>query len=286
MYDFPTFLCCLNYANIYCLEITCLITSITNFPLNLLGIINIRWLFIPFSCQLLYTINIAIVTFSIFMIIFIVLSTTSKKILLNNYYKLFSQISLLNVFLFLFLVLSFSFSTFIILKTNLEIKNNKYDFRNFNKIEKKKILNIIKYKKYWVLLLLTTLGPLFLCLLNIFLWISIYYRISYRIYCSFNYEIRKELRKQRKNDMQKLEEETTNEKDKKMKNIDNIEFSVVFEKDRHPSYTKNIVKRITDLKKNNNLKLNLENIGQYKDGFNIESASSKREFNKSNNINN
>ena len=34
MFDFPTILCCLNYANIYCLEITCLMTTTSLFPLN------------------------------------------------------------------------------------------------------------------------------------------------------------------------------------------------------------------------------------------------------------
>lgn len=281
MYDFPTLLCCLNYANLYCLEITCLIISIFNFPLNLLGILNIKWNFIAFYCQILYSFNLAIITFSVFMIIFILLSTISKRILLNNYYKSFSKISLLNAFLFIFLVLSFSVCALNILNNYYKIKNKKYDFRNFKKFEKKRILDLIKSKKYWVKLYIATLAPIFFSFLNALIWLSIYYRISFRIYCSFNYEIRNELRKQKKSDMRKLEEETTNDKINNKKKFENIEASVVFEKNRHP-YSKNIVK-ILDLKKNINFKLNFNNVDQFKEGFNIESTSSKREFNKSNN---
>lgn len=281
MYDFPTLLCCLNYANLYCLEITCLIISIFNFPLNLLGILNIKWNFIAYYCQILYSFNLAIITFSVFMIIFILLSTISKRILLNNYYKSFSKISLLNAFLFIFLVLSFSVCALNILNNYYKIKNKKYDFRNFKKFEKKRILDLIKSKKYWVKLYIATLAPIFFSFLNALIWLSIYYRISFRIYCSFNYEIRNELRKQKKSDMRKLEEETTNDKINNKKKFENIEASVVFEKNRHP-YSKNIVK-ILDLKKNINFKLNFNNVDQFKEGFNIESTSSKREFNKSNN---
>lgn len=281
MYDFPTLLCCLNYANLYCLEITCLIISIFNFPLNLLGILNIKWNFIAFYCQILYSFNLAIITFSVFMIIFILLSTISKRILLNNYYKSFSKISLLNAFLFIFLVLSFSVCALNILNNYYKIKNKKYDFRNFRKFEKKRILDLIKSKKYWVKLYIATLAPIFFSFLNALIWLSIYYRISFRIYCSFNYEIRNELRKQKKSDMRKLEEETTNDKINNKKKFENIEASVVFEKNRHP-YSKNIVK-LLDLKKNINFKLNFNNVDQFKEGFNVESTSSKREFNKSNN---
>ena len=281
MYDFPTLLCCLNYANLYCLEITCLIISIFNFPLNLLGILNIKWNFIAFYCQILYSFNLAIITFSVFMIIFILLSTTSKRILLNNYHKSFAKISLLNAFLFIFLVLSFSVCALNILNNYYKIKNKKYDFRNFKKFEKKRILDLIKSKKYWVKLYIATLAPIFFSFLNALIWLSIYYRISFRIYCSFNYEIRNELRKQKKSDMRKLEEETTNDKINNKKKFENIEASVVFEKNRHP-YSKNIVK-ILDLKKNINFKLNFNNVDQFKEGFNVESTSSKREFNKSNN---
>lgn len=280
MFDFPTLLCCFNYANIYCLEISCLIISISIFPLNLIGIINIKWLFMQYYAQLLYCINLAIITFTIFMIIFIILSTTSRRIILNNYYKAFSQIALMLACVFIFLIITFSFCAYFILNDYNKIKNNKYDFDRFNKYERKKINNLVQDKKYWAILYITNITPIFLSLINIFLWISIYYRISFRIYCSFNYEIRKELRKNLKKEMAKLEEETTNENEKsKNKNnkAENVEISVVFEKDRHPSFSKNVLnaKKIGDFQ--------INNIEKFKEEYPSVVVSSKRDFGGNNN---
>ena len=280
MLDFPTLLCCFNYANIYCLEISCLIISISIFPLNLIGIINIKWLFMQYYAQLLYCINLAIITFTIFMIIFIILSTTSRRIILNNYYKAFSQIALMLACVFIFLIITFSFCAYFILNDYNKIKNNKYDFDRFNKYERKKINNLVQDKKYWAILYITNITPIFLSLINIFLWISIYYRISFRIYCSFNYEIRIELRKNLKKEMAKLEEETTNENEKsKNKNnkAENVEISVVFEKDRHPSFSKNVLnaKKIGDFQ--------INNIEKFKEEYPSVVVSSKRDFGGNNN---
>ena len=280
MFDFPTLLCCFNYANIYCLEISCLIISISIFPLNLIGIINIKWLFMQYYAQLLYCINLAIITFTIFMIIFIILSTTSRRIILNNYYKAFSQIALMLACVFIFLMITFSFCAYFILNDYNKIKNNKYDFDRFNKYERKKINNLVQDKKYWAILYITNITPIFLSLINIFLWISIYYRISFRIYCSFNYEIRIELRKNLKKEMAKLEEETTNENEKsKNKNnkAENVEISVVFEKDRHPSFSKNVLnaKKIGDFQ--------INNIEKFKEEYPSVVVSSKRDFGGNNN---
>ena len=280
MLDFPTFLCCFNYANIYCLEISCLIISISIFPLNLIGIINIKWLFMQYYAQLLYCINLAIITFTIFMIIFIILSTTSRRIILNNYYKAFSQIALMLACVFIFLIITFSFCAYFILNDYNKIKKNKYDFDRFNKYERKKINNLVQDKKYWAILYITNITPIFLSFINIFLWISIYYRISFRIYCSFNYEIRKELRKNLKKEMAKLEEETTNENEKsKNKNnkAENVEISVVFEKDRHPSFSKNVLnaKKIGDFQ--------INNIEKFKEEYPSVVVSSKRDFGGNNN---
>ena len=280
MFDFPTLLCCFNYANIYCLEISCLIISISIFPLNLIGIINIKWLFMQYYAQLLYCINLAIITFTIFMIIFIILSTTSRRIILNNYYKAFSQIALMLACVFIFLIITFSFCAYFILNDYNKIKNNKYDFDRFNKYERKKINNLVQDKKYWAILYITNITPIFLSFINIFLWISIYYRISFRIYCSFNYEIRKELRKNFKKEMAKLEEETTNENEKsKNKNnkAENVEISVVFEKDRHPSFSKNVLnaKKIGDFQ--------INNIEKFKEEYPSVVVSSKRDFGGNNN---
>ena len=280
MLDFPTLLCCFNYANIYCLEISCLIISISIFPLNLIGIINIKWLFMQYYAQLLYCINLAIITFTIFMIIFIILSTTSRRIILNNYYKAFSQIALMLACVFIFLIITFSFCAYFILNDYNKIKKNKYDFDRFNKYERKKINNLVQDKKYWAILYITNITPIFLSFINIFLWISIYYRISFRIYCSFNYEIRKELRKNFKKEMAKLEEETTNENEKSKNNnnkAENVEISVVFEKDRHPSFSKNVLnaKKIGDFQ--------INNIEKFKEEYPSVVVSSKRDFGGNNN---
>ena len=281
MFDFPTILCCFNYANIYCLEVTCLISTTSIFPLTLIGIINIKWGFIDIFCEILYSINLAITTFTIFTIVFITLATTSKRILMNNYYKPFSQVALVSAFIFVFLFISFTFCAIDIINIYYKIKNDTYDFKDFNKFEIRKIKDFIKYQKNFVLVFITTLIPLFFSLLNIFLWLSIYYRISFRIYCSFNYEIRNELRKFRKKEMSKLEEETTNDTEKSKKNkIENVEISVVFEKDRHPSYRNNIM----NLKRNNDLGLNNIKSGGYKEEFSTGNSSTKRNININNNI--
>lgn len=275
MFDFPTILCCLNYANIYCLEVTCLITSISIFALCLVELININWNFMQYLIQILYSINLAISVFTIFMIIFIFLSTTSKRILLNNYYKAFGQIACMLSYIFLFLLFSFSLCAYFILGDFMKIKKGKYNYKGYNKFEIKRIKDFVDSKKNWILLYITNLIPILFSLLNIFLWLSIYYRISFRIYCSFNYEIRKELRKMKKKEMTTLEEETTNDNNDKIKNnkVEKVEMSVVFEKDRHPSYSKNVmnVKNFGDLKLN---KLTTKFQEEFQTGF----SSSKRDI--------
>ena len=280
MFDFPSILCCLNYANIYCLEITCLITTIPLFPLTLLGIINIKWGFIEFFIQILYSINLATVTFNIFTIIFITLSTTSKRILLNNYYNAFTQIAVMSAIIFIFLFCSFSLCTFFILRNYYKIKKGTYDFTKFNKFEIRKVKDFINYNKNWVLIYITNLLPIFFSFLNIFLWISIYYRISFRIYCSFNSGIRKELRKSREKDLAKLEEETANttDKNKNINKIEKVEISVVFEKDRHPSHKNNFI----NLRKPGDLRL--KKYEKFKEEIPSIISSTKREFSGNNNI--
>jgi len=280
MFDFPSILCCLNYANIYCLEITCLITTISLFPLTLLGIINIKWGFIEFFIQILYSINLATVTFNIFTIIFITLSTTSKRILLNNYYNAFTQIAVMSAIIFIFLFCSFSLCAFFILRNYYKIKKGTYDFTKFNKFEIRKVKDFINYNKNWVLIYITNLLPIFFSFLNIFLWISIYYRISFRIYCSFNSGIRKELRKSREKDLAKLEEETANttDKNKNINKIEKVEISVVFEKDRHPSHKNNFI----NLRKPGDLRL--KKYENFKEEIPSIISSTKREFSGNNNI--
>ena len=274
MLDFPTFLCCLNYANIYCLEITSLIITILLFSLIFFGTINIKWRFIEYFCQILYSINLPASVCNAIITIFVILSTTSRKILLNNYYHSFAQISLITTFIFLFSFISLSICAFFILNNYYKIKKGAYDFQKLNKNEVKKIKDFVSDKQNWVIIYIINLVPIFFCFLNILLWISIYYRISFRIYCSFNYEIRRELRKLKQKDMNKLEEESTkgNEINKK---IEKVEISVVFQKDRHPIFKKDY----GNLKKNNDLKLNLKKMEGYKEEFPTDGISStKRGF--------
>ena len=279
MLDFPTFLCCLNYANIYCLEITSLIITILLFSLIFFGTINIKWRFIEYFCQILYSINLPASVCNAIITIFVILSTTSRKILLNNYYHSFAQISLITTFIFLFSFISLSICAFFILNNYYKIKKGAYDFQKLNKNEVKKIKDFVSDKQNWVIIYIINLVPIFFCFLNILLWISIYYRISFRIYCSFNYEIRKELRKAKQKNTSKLAEENINGNDKnKNTKIEKVEISVIFQKDRHPVYKNN-------LKKTNDLKLSLKNMEDYKEELPTDGiSSSKRRLDRKINI--
>ena len=85
-------------------------------------------------------------------------------------------------------------------------------------------------------------------------------------------------------EMTKLEEETTNENNDKNKGnkVEKVEMSVVFEKDRHPSYSKNMM----NIKKYGDLNLNLKNTSKFQEEYQTGFASSKRDIkpNFSNNI--
>ena len=88
----------------------------------------------------------------------------------------------------------------------------------------------------------------------------------------------------KKKEMTKLEEETTNENNDKNKGnkVEKVEMSVVFEKDRHPSYSKNMM----NIKKYGDLNLNLKNTSKFQEEYQTGFASSKRDIkpNFSNNI--
>ena len=164
-------------------------------------------------------------------------------------------------------------------KTFEDMKEKWYpDLKQYG--EKYQVLGVVANKSDMFEEEEVNLVPVLFSFINIFLWISIYYRISFRIYCSFNYEIRKELRKEKKREMTKLEEETVNDNDKNKGNkIEKVEVSVVFEKDRHPSYTKNIM----TTKKYNDMKFNLKNIDKFKEEFPSGISSSNRDFDNNNN---
>ena len=294
MNDCAIFLCCLNNNKIYCLEYTCLIISILIFPLNLLGLLEIKWVLIKFYCEIIYSINITISVFVIFIISLVIYSTNIGKIVTNEYYKSFISISLMSIFIFIYLFITYSLCSFQIFKDYINIHINNIYNNNYysSKIEKQKLKDILKLKITWIILCISTLLPIILSFINILIWISIYYRIYFRIYCSFNKEIRKELREQRKKNKQfkKLEENNSiNDINKnKEKNIKNF-VCVVNEKDKHPigsgfisnegAYTKN--------NSNNNINNNTNKIHknyQKKQSNQSNIISSERNFEKSNNI--
>lgn len=241
-FDCAIFLCCLNLFKIICLEYTCLIISLFIFLTNMLGIIFVQWNIIKFFTEIIYSINVAICFFNIFIIILIIYSTKIGRITTNEFYKTFLVLSILSIFISIYLFISYSLSSYLILKDYLFvhhiIQSKKYSNSGFIKIKKNFELKIT-----WIIFIFTTILPSILSFITIFLWISLYYRISYRIYCSFNKGIRKELREQRKKNRQyrefqenesKNESDISKDKEKQsIKNYDNI--SVIIEKDRHPA---------------------------------------------------
>ena len=278
MCDLAIFLCCLNSFRIYCLEYSCLIFSLLIFPFNLLGIIVINWNLISFYCEILYSINITICIFSIFVISIVLYSTKIGKVVSNDFYKPFSSISLIAIFVFIYLLLTYSLSSYQIFKDYM--KKSVY-YKKISNSQRQKIKHFLELKSTWILLFLSTIFPIIFSIINIFIWVSIYYRISFQIYCSFNKEIRKELRTQKKKNKQfhELNEaNTVNTNDKKKNKESPKNFvSVVIVKDRHPR-PKNYSNGKYKMNQNKNLQL-------YKNGEFVQSDanSSERNFDKSNN---
>lgn len=241
-FDCAIFLCCLNLFKINCLEYTCLIISLFIFLTNMLGIIFVQWNIIKFFTEAIYSTNVAICFFNIFIIILIVYSTKIGRITTNEFYKIFSVLSILSIFISLYLFISYSLSSYLIFEDYLFV-HHIIQSKKYSNPEMIKLKKIFKLKITWIIFIFTTILPSILSFITILLWISLYYRISYRIYCSFNKGIRKELREQRKKNRQYREfqeNESKNESDiskdkerQSIKNYNNI--SVVIEKDRHPA---------------------------------------------------
>ena len=296
MCDFAVFLCCLNNNNIYCLEYSCLIISLLISPSYILGLLSIKWDLVTFLCEIFYSINITVSIFVIFIISIVIYSTKFGKITTNDFNISFLSLSIITIFIFIYLFLSNLYCSIQIFKDYIDFKNNKNN--NYvsisSSLEKKKLKIIIKLKSTWICLSISTLLPTILSFINILLWISIYYRISFKIYCSFNKIIRKELREQKKNNKQFIEfKENSNteknidkNKDKNNQNLKNI-ITVVIEKDRHPGEnkilsngrisTKNNIKYYNKQEDNNN---KIKNNGEYCPS---DFVSSERNIQKSNN---
>lgn len=274
MCDCAIFLCCLNLYRIYCLEYACLIISIIIFPLNIFGIFILKWEVIKLFCEIIYSINIPISIFIIFLISLIIYSTKIGKINTSELNKPFTYITIMSISLSIYLFLSYSLCSYQIFKDYLTfVKKNKFQPPSIEiDILKKKLkLNIT-----WGFLCISTLLPTVLSFINIFFWMSIYYRISFKIYCSFNKEIRKELREQRRKNRQfnelkennSMNEIDTNKEDKNKKVPKNI-ISVIIEKDRHPGASGILSNGEIFLKNNVNInKLNINSIPKNNEEYN------------------
>jgi hypothetical protein len=292
MFDFAIFLCCFNNKRIYCLEYSCLITSLLIFPFNLLGLIKINWNFIEFAYEVIYSINITIVIFCIFIISLTIYSTKTGKITTNEFYKPFKSISLISVFIFIYLFISYGLSSYGIFKNYIRILNQNYEGLSYS--QRKKAKNIIKLKSTWIYISISTLIPALISIINIWLWISLYLRIDYRIYCSFNKEIRKELRKQRKKNLEFKELQESNSANDMEKNKDkskeNNFVSVIIEKSKNPKSSSNGIIYMNNVKQyvnNNKEKIGSKNsiykkkIKEYNKSDNVSSV---RNLGKNNNL--
>ena len=244
MCDYANFLCCFNNQRIYCLEYTCLILSIILFPCNLFGLIIIRWEIIEFYCEIIYSINITISVFVIFIISLVFYLTKIGKLTSNEYYRPVGSISIMAIILYIYLFITFSLSTFQISKDYLKYINKQNNHVLKTRSKGKVIKEVINSELTWILLSFTTYLPTIISLINILVWISIYIRINYQIECSFNKGIRKHLRELRKNNKTKcqvLQETNSVNENKEKENIQKSKkyfVSIVMEKDRHPQFTK------------------------------------------------
>jgi hypothetical protein len=155
-----------------------------------------------------------------------------------------------------YLFISYGLSTYGIFKDYIRILKQNYDGLSFS--QKKKAKKIIKLKSTWIYISISTLIPTLVSIINILLWISIYLRIDYRIYCSFNKEIRKELREQRKKNLEFKELQENNSVNDMEKNKDkskeNNFASVIIEKSKNPKSSSNGIIYMKDIRQyiNNN----------------------------------
>ena len=296
MNDFSIMLCCFNNQRIYCLEYTCLIISVIIFPCNILGLLVITWSLVHSYCEIIYSINLTISFFSILIISIIIYSTKVGKVISNELNKLYVILVFLTLFFSIYIFIAYALSSFEIFRGYLLAFYQEKGNELFSSIEKIKIVKMLNSKITWILVSLASLLPLLLSFINILVWISIYLRIRNRIYCSFNKEIRKELRKQKK--FKKFQDSNVNEineseKDKNKYRKDLI--SIVIEKDRHPGISGFISKGTNSNKNTNNYSENNDYQNKFnnqmhrkrkknKDGDNLDFVSSERKFDKNDKI--
>ena len=280
MDDCAIFLCCFNNQRIYCLEYTCLIISIIISPCNLLGLLIINWNLINFYYEIIYSINISLSIFSIFIILIIIYSTKVGKIISIEYHKSFAFISVIASSISAYLFITYALSTFEIFNSYLKFYYNKNkDY--YSPKENRKIIKMLNSKLTWGLVSLSSIIPSILSFINILLWMSIYLRISYKILCSFNKEVRNELRKQKKINKEfkefkddNVKNENGKEKNKYQKDL----VSIVIEKDRHPGISIIISNGQNNISSNNNTTINFKNKDKNQE---IQNKKNDEEFNQS-----
>ncbi len=258
MCDFANFLCCFNNQRIFCLEYECLFITILIFICNFLGLLMISWDLVKFYCEIIYSVNLPIITFSFVIISLVIFSTLKGRINSNDVYKSFSFISIMITILYIYLFIIYIICSIQIISDY----SQNYNMSIYN-IFKSKGKEAIKKNEYsqlgyiLVIIFFVCILPLILSFVNVLIWMSIYYRIYYKIYCSFKKEIRKELRKQNINDKQFIEVKEDN-----LKKVNLTSISIVFKKDRHPARANNIEdnniniqkKQLSNRAKNRNFK--------------------------------
>ena len=240
MADFALLLCCFNKYKLNCLEWVCLIESFISFVLSLSGLAIIKWSNFKFLCEILYSLGFVFIFFGLFLIILFVYSSKKGKILSEEYHIIFKALSLMEVFLtisssiiYIFLTIQLSIDY---KKAMLEFIKNKNNINYQNNLNRENSFTL----KSWIILYLTTFIPGILSFINILIWVSIFYRINYRLYCSFTKQIRKMVIQENTKLVKEVSDKSTNNasnsnnNNNENKEKDHDIISVVIEKNRHP----------------------------------------------------
>ena len=239
MVDFALLLCCFNKYKLNCLEMVCLIKSFISFVLSLSGLITIKWPNFSNFFQVLYSVGFVFIFFGFILILVFVYFSKKGKILSEEYRNIFKAFSLMQTFL------TFSTSVmFFILVIQLTINYKKTIFifikkqKNSN-FQKNLVVENPNILKSLIILYSTAIVTAVLSFINILIWISIFYRINYRLYCSYTKQIRKMVIQENNKLIKEISEKSTknssnsNNNENKEKEQDII--SVVIEKSRHPA---------------------------------------------------
>ena len=238
MADFALLLFFFNKYKLNCLQWICLIESFISFVLSLSGLAIIKWANFKFFCQVLYSLGFVFIFFGFFLILVFLYSSKKGKILSEEYHMIFKFLSLMEVFLSICALAIFFIITVQLTidyqKTMIEFKKKQKKTYYQNKSTEEDPIVL----KTWIILYLTTTIPAVLSFINVLVWVSIFYRINYRLYCSFTKQIRKMVIQENTKLVKEVSDKSTNNasnnnnNENKEKEQDII--SVVIEKNRHP----------------------------------------------------